>query len=210
MTKRIFVISAVLLVLLAGAIFVYNFAFKKSSPGETGATPKTTDEGKSLDNSKNNPVTKSGSGTIIALTDQAVFGAALAADQNFIYYFSANSGQVNQIDYDGKLEKVISTEGFQNIQKIAWNKQKNKALVQRENGPDKSKYLFLDLSSKKISPLKDNLDSIAWSNLGDKIIYKHYDSKTKKRTLNISDPDGANWRKIADTNYIGLEISPAP
>jgi hypothetical protein len=111
---------------------------------------------------------------------------------------------------DGKLEKVVSTEEFLNIAEIIWSKPKNKVIIKQKDGLDKLKFLLFDLTQKKVAPLKDNVDSVSWLELGDKIIYKYFDSKTKKRTLNVADPDGNNWRKIADIIYFSLEISPVP
>ncbi|MFH0930210.1 MAG: hypothetical protein V1814_03085 [Candidatus Moraniibacteriota bacterium] len=209
MTKKIFAISTLLLVLLVGAIFVYNFAFKK--PATQTTAPKATDEGKTnAAPAKTKDATKQTSDAVIAISDGPVFGAVLAPDINFIYYFAGENGQLNQIDLNGKLEKVVSTEEFQDIQKIIWNKPKNKVVVKRANGPDKAKFLLLDLAQKTVTPLKDSIDSVAWSGLEDKIIYKYYDSKTKKHEINVSDPNGSNWRKIADIDYFSLEISPVP
>jgi hypothetical protein len=209
MTKKIFAISTLALVLLVGAIFVYNFAFKKSTP--QASVPKTTDEGKTSDvPAKTQSVQEQKNDAITAISDGSVFGAVLAPDTNFIYYFAGENGQLNQVDFDGKLEKVISTEEFQGIQSILWNKLKNRVIVRRENGPGKSKFLLLDLTQKTVAPLKDSIDSVAWSGLGDKIIYKYYDSKTKKRDINVSDPNGSNWHKLADVGYFSAEISPVP
>lgn len=209
MTKKIFAISTLLLVLLVGAIFVYNFAFKKAAPQTT--TTKTTDEGKtSAAPAKTQSAAKNTSDAITAVSDGPVFGATLAPDGNSIYYFTSENGQLNQVDTGGKLEKVVSTEEFQNIRQIIWNKPKNKAIIKRTDGLGKYKFLLLDLAQKSVTPVKDGIDSIAWSGLGDKIIYKYYDGKTKKRTLEVSDPNGANWRKIADINFFGISISPVP
>ena len=209
MNKKIFAISTLVLVLLVGAIFVYNFAFKKSTPPVT--TPKTTDEGKTSNAPAKTPDSaKQTSDAIIAISDSTVFGAILAPDGNTIYSFAGENGQLNQIDLAGKLQKVISTEEFRDIQSILWNKLKNRAIVKRENGPGKSRFLLLDLTQKIVTPLKDNIDSVAWSGLGDKIIYKYYDSKTQTRNLNISDPNGSNWRKLADIGYFSAEISSIP
>jgi len=209
MTKKIFAVSTLLLILLVGAIFVYNFAFKK--PAAPTATPKAADEGKtSAIPAKTQGTAKQTSDAIVAISDSPVFGAVLAPDGNSIYAFSGDNGQLNQTDFYGKLEKVISTEEFQNIQQVLWNKSRNKAIVKRKDGLNNSKFLLLDLTQKSVTPVKNNVDSIAWSGLGDKIIYKYYDAKTKKRTLEVSDPDGKNWRKIADTDFFGLSISPVP
>jgi len=214
MTKKIFAISTLALILLVGAIFVYNFAFKK--PATQTATPKATDEGKTASTApstsvpSNQSTAKQTSGAIASVSDGSVFGATLAPDGSTIYYFTSDNGQLNQITPDGKLEKVISTEEFQNIQQVIWNKPKNKAIVKRADGANKSKFLLLDLSQKTVTPVKDGVDSITWSGLGDKIVYKYFDPKTKKRTLEVSDPDGKNWRKITDINFVGLSISPVP
>jgi len=209
MTKKIFAISTLLLVLLVGAIFVYNFAFKKPVTPTTAS--QTADEGKTNSTpAKTQSVAKQTSDAIVAISDSSVFGATLAPDGNSIYAFSGDNGQLNQIDFDGKLEKVVSTEEFQGIQQIFWNKPRNKVIVKRANGLNKSKFLLLDLAQKTVTPVKNNVDSLAWSELGDKIIYKYFDAKTKKRTLEVSDPDGKNWRKIADTDFFGVSISPVP
>ncbi|HLM83826.1 MAG TPA: hypothetical protein VK254_01280 [Candidatus Bathyarchaeia archaeon] len=214
MNKRIFAISTLVLVLLTGTIFVYNFAFKKSAPQTTA--PKTNDEGKtaptsSASNSDSKKSTQTDqSVAIAAISDTPVFGVALAPDGSSIYYFAGDNGQADQIDLDGKLEKVLSTEEFQNIQQVLWNKPRNKALVKRAGNAGKLKFLLLDLTQKTVVSVKDNVDSIAWSALGDKLIYKYYDARTKKRSLEVSDPNGANWRKIADISFFGVSISPIP
>jgi len=214
MTKKIFAISTLILVLVVGAIFVYNFAFKKSSSQKTaestGNGQKTSVEGKTstpekekTDSSKETP--------IVSVTDESVFGATLSPDGEYIYLFLGSNGQLNQIDLDGKLEKVLSTEKFQNLKKIIWNKSKDRVIIETKDASGKfSKLLYYDLTNKSVITLKNNIDSVAWSSLGDKIIYKYYDSKTKKRTVSLSDPNGKNWRDLANFDYYNTEISPLP
>lgn len=218
MTKKIFAISTLLLVLLVGAIFVYNFAFKKpASPQKTTASDSSqaqaNNEGKNASSdAKNSQSSKTDSGaSIVAVSDEPVFGATLSSDGKFIYYLLAGNGQLNQVGLDGKLDKVISTEKFENIKKIIWNKSKNRVIIEAKDGSGKfSEFFYYDLANKSVTTLKKNIDSVAWSNLGDKIIYKYYDPKTKKRTLSIADPDGKNWRDLASFDYYGVEISPVP
>lgn len=212
MAKKIFAISTLILVLVVGAIFVYNFAFKKapSQTTATSGTEKTTaDEGKKQAAS---PDSKNSSGkSIVAVSEEPVFGATLSPDGGYIYLFLESNGQLNQINPDGKLEKVLSTEKFQNLKKIVWNKAKDQVIIESKDAFGKfSKLLYYDLTNKSVITLKNSIDSVAWSNLGDKIIYKYYDSKTKKRTISISDPDGKKWRDLASFDYYGTEISPLP
>lgn len=213
MTKKIFAISTLLLLIVVGAIFAYNFAFKKPDSQKTAeeAAPKTVDEGKS--GASNNSQEKGGENAISAISEIAgepIFGATLSADGKSIYYFLSENGQINQVDFSGKLEKVLSTVEFTNIQDVIWNKPKNKIIVKTEESPKVIKFYSYDLSNKILAPLKENLDSVTWSNLGDKIIYKYFDPKTKKRSLSISDPDGKNWHDIATFDYRFVSISPIP
>jgi hypothetical protein len=209
MTKKIFAISTILLVVVIAAIFVYNFAFKKAAPPKT-ETEKTSQEGKIPSQTNQTKTEPSSPSTITAVSEEAVFGATPSTDEDFLYYFLKSNGQLNQVGLSGKLEKVLSTETFYNIRKVIWNKSKNKAVIKTEPTPGKMKFLYFDVSGKKITTLKENLDSVAWHGKEDKIIYKYYDSKTKKRTVSIADPDGKNWRDVANFDYHGVEIASAP
>jgi len=210
MTKKIFAISTLLLVLVIGAIFAYNFLFKKPvSQTDEPETAKITAEGK-LNGTDPGAKTGEEKASIQAVSEEPVFGATLSPDGKYLYVFSAENGQLNQLDLSGQLEKVLSTEKFQNIRKITWNKSKNKAIIKTEPAPGKTKFLYFDIAGKKVSVLKENIDSVSWSNLGDKIIYKHYDPQTKKRTINTADPDGSNWRVLGEFDHQGVEIASVP
>ncbi|MFA5871796.1 MAG: hypothetical protein WC858_03645 [Parcubacteria group bacterium] len=211
MTKKIFIISSILLLLVIGAIFVYQFAFKK--PSVTNETKNlAVDEGKTANTADNNQnaSTGSSSASIGPVSDESVFGATLSSDGKYIYYLLGSSGQINQVDFSGKLDRVISTVAFSGIRQVLWNKPKNKLLVRTSTSSGNAKFYSHNASDKSSTPLKDNLDSAAWSNLGDKIIYKYFDPKSRKRTISVSDPDGKNWRDLANFDYVGVEISAVP
>ncbi len=226
MTKKIFAISTLLLVFVVAFVFVYNFIFKKpsasqSSTNKTAASKSTSaSEGKVTNNSGTNadnpakPAANSATppenSPIVAVSDEPVFGAALSADGQFLYWFLAGNSQLNQAGLDGKLDKVLSTEKYANINKVVWNKQRNRTIIKTAPVPGKTRYLVYDLLTKKVSVLKENMDSVAWSNLGDKIIYKYYNPKTKKRTVSISDPDGKNWKDLAEFDYRYAEVAAVP
>lgn len=212
MSKKIFAISTLLLILVVGAIFVYNFAFKKSAPATSETNQeKTSSEGIVPTAQTATEKTASGSKTnnssVFAISDEPVFGATLSPDGSSLYYFLSGNGQLNQVDLNGKLSKVLSTEKFSSIKKIIWNKPGNAAIIKTEISPGKNKFIYFDVANKKITVLKENTDSVAWSSSGDKIIYKFYDPKTKKRTISTADPDGKNWRDISEFDYQSVEIS---
>jgi len=210
MIKKIFAISTLLLIFVIGAIFVYNFLFKTpaSQKNKTDAI-KTAGEGK-LNETNSRQETAEEKASIQAVSDEPVFGAALSPDGKYFYAFLASNGQLNQYDLSGKLDKVLSTEKFENIKKVVWNKPKNKVIIKTEPVPGTAKFFYFDIPGKKVFVLKENIDSVSWSNLGDKIIYKHYDPKTKKRTINVAEPDGKNWHVVAEISYRDAEIAPIP
>jgi hypothetical protein len=210
MIKKIFAISTFLLILVIGAIFVYNFLFKApASQKNKTDTTQTTEEGKLSEKNSEPPKTETGV-SIQPILDEPVFGATFSPDGKYIYAFLAENGQLNQYDLSGKLDKVLSTEKFDNIKKIVWNKPRNKVIIKTEPSPDNVKFFYFDISEKKVSVLKENIDSVSWSNLGDKIMYKYYDSKTKKGTINVANPDGKNWQIVAEISYRDAEIAPIP
>jgi hypothetical protein len=210
MTKKIFAISTLLLLLVIGAILAYNFLFKApASQKDSTDIAKTGEEGK-LNEENSGQKTDESKASIQAISEEPVFGATLSPDGSYLYVFLAENGQLNQIDLSGKLEKVLSTEKFENIKKVIWNKPKNKAIIKTEPSPGTVKFFYFDISGKKVSVLKENIDSVSWSNLGDKIIYKHYDPKTRKRTVNVADPDGSNWKIVAGLGYRSAEVAPVP
>lgn len=55
---------------------------------------------------------------------------------------------------------------------------------------------FYDFNTKKSAQLNLNIKEFGWESGGKKIIYHYHDANTN--SLNISDPDGKNWKKIID------------
>jgi len=222
MAKKIFAISTLLLVLVVGALFVYNFIFKKptgtagnnqpASAGNLSSEGKTGDS-QALAPSANNPSQKTNpqnTSAIVAVSEEPILGATLSPDGSSLYYFLKESGQLNQVDFSGKLLKVLSTEAFSNLKRIVWNKPKNKAIITEEPSPGKTQLLLFDLVQEKVTPLDGNISAVSWSNQGDKIIYQFSDPKTKKKTLSIADPDGKNWQNITALDFPSVYIAPVP
>ncbi len=211
MAKKIFAISTLVLVLLVGVIFVYNFVFKKPSASQgDNKTQVASEEGKkpSVEDLGSE---STGDTSLKAISEEPVFGATLSPSGNGLYLFLGSNGQLNQVNPDGKLDKVLSDRKFENIKKAIWNKSKKQAIIETEEADEASpRFFFFDLESGTSTELKKDTDSVAWSNLGDKIIYKFYDSKKKERSINISDPDGSSWTQLAVTNFFGLEIVAVP
>lgn len=147
---------------------------------------------------------------IVAISDEPVLAPTLAKDTNAIKYYAKNSGQIRQIDFDGNNKRTLSDKELIGLNSVLWSPDKNKVITKFISA-EKTKFYYYDHTELKGFLLKNNVDEIAWQNSsGTRIFYKYYDAVTKKRTLNISDPDGANWTKLADLRFRDISIIQIP
>jgi len=199
--KKFFYLSLVILTLTLLFWGVYNLAFKKSAP--KSSTP--TSEEKTI---LPEITPKKEVSAIRAITEEAVIAPVITEKNDTIKYY-AKSGQVYEIDLTGQNKKIISPQQLSGLTDILWSPDKTKVISQFSTSAETKFYLY-DYKEQKGVPLKSNLDEVAWQTAGNKIFYKYYDPRTKERTLNISDPDGANWQKLTDLNYKNVAIAQVP
>ena len=113
------------------------------------------------------------------------------------------------MDSDGAKKEQITTVKVLGLKNALWSADHNKVLttIQKE---EQNSFYFYDHQAQTGSLLKNGLDTVVWDNLGTKIFYKYFNSISKERTLNISNPDGSDWQKIADITAKNLNIAPVP
>ena len=197
--KKIF--FACLIIFLMSLLLwrVYNLAFKKAPAPIVDTKPKDT-----------TPAPVKTTSTISAVSDEAVLAPVLSPDKNYIKYYSKGTGKVYQINIDGQQKSVISSQGLAGLKDVLWSPDETKAIT-KFVGPDgQAKFYFYDYATEKGIALKNNVDQISWQINGTKIFYKYYDATSKQRTLNVSDPDGTNWSKLADISYRDIDINQIP
>jgi hypothetical protein len=51
---------------------------------------------------------------------------------------------------------------------------------------------------------------LRWDNFGERTFYQYTDPATKVRSLNVSDPDGKNWKRLADLGTNDFFLSAVP
>ncbi len=84
MTKKIFAISTLLLLLVIGAILAYNFLFKApASQKDSTDIAKTGEEGK-LNEENSGQKTDESKASIQAISEEPVFGATLSPDGSYL------------------------------------------------------------------------------------------------------------------------------
>ena len=206
--KKLFIISAILLGVLLLFLGVYNFAFKKETAPVQQNSQSASDASVNAQPVKAT-ATEKNSEKITAISDGAVLGSYFDKKTEEIGYFDLGSGTVWRMDSFGKNKRQIPNTKITGLKNIAWTPDHNKALATIEKG-GKSFFYEEDYQTQKEVLLKDGLDTAVWDNLGAKIFYKYYDGATKKRSLNIANPDGSGWQKIADITARNLSIAPIP
>lgn len=208
--KKIFIISSVLLFVALIFLGIYNLAFKKK-PVSQIETPSNNEEVKVFndlfsDSKKQDDQQKE---KVYPVTSESVISPTLDKNLKDILYYSKNNGSVYKISPDGAKQETVSENNSEGLVDVFWSPEKNK-VISKFQKDGKNKFYLYNYETKTEIGLPDGIDTVSWTNLGDKIIYKHFDSGTKKRTLNISDPDGNNSKKLADLSYRDIGIFQIP
>ena len=178
---------------------IYKFAFEKAIPKEKTQV---------IENSAKNVPKKTSTETISPITDEAIVAATIGKDQSTINYYSKNTGQAYQVDFNGNGKKTLPNKTSIGIVSAVWSPDKSKLITKIINGENTTFYYYN--ANHEETPLKNNVDEIAWQNTSNRIFYKYYDIATNQRTLSISDPDGTNWIKLADINVRNISIAQIP
>jgi hypothetical protein len=135
--------------------------------------------------------------------------AVLSQDKKEIFFFSPDIYDMVRITLDGKDERNLSRLELRDIEDIAWSPERDRAIIKAKKEGN-SLFILFKVKDKKGLELKKGLDNAIWANLGDKIIYKFYSSTTKERSLNVANPDGSNWEKIADVAWRDISVQQVP
>jgi hypothetical protein len=92
---------------------------------------------------------------------------------------------------------------------VLWSPDKDKVITSFGNNGN-STFFSHDFGSNQSKKLPSGMDSVVWSSSGDRIIYKFYDPKAQKRSINISNSDGSNWTKLTDTDSKNVSLAMIP
>ncbi|MFA6383568.1 MAG: hypothetical protein WCX17_04035 [Parcubacteria group bacterium] len=201
LSKKIFIISAILFAVMLIFLGVYNLSFKTTAPapneqaaGNNVAAPATPP---AIETAKLTPI-----------SDEAVLSPILDLATSKIKYYSKLTGKVYSIDLDGTNKKTVSDKNLPGLVDVIWSPDGSKVITKFTQGAG-NKFFYYDYATNVGVQLKDNLDTIVWQS-NSKIFYKYYEPQSGERTLNIADPNGSNWVKITNLNYRFVSIAPIP
>ncbi|HEX8974797.1 MAG TPA: hypothetical protein VF817_04910 [Patescibacteria group bacterium] len=206
--KKIFIISVVFLVITLFFLGVYNFAFRKNEPTKNAGTQQQAQKNDVAPNQNTQPTTNAKS-KISQITKDSIIGPVADRKTEKIYFYAASDGTAWKMDPDGGNRSQISSTVLQGLQNVAWSPNETKVIT-NFNKDGKSVFFEYDYDKKAATQLKDGLDTAVWDNIGARIIYKYFDAKTKKRTLNVANPDGSNWQVLAEIPFRNVDVAQIP
>jgi hypothetical protein len=214
--KKIFVIAAFALALVAGSLVVYNIFFAQKTPSDNSSTSN----GALPSNEETITATPtiSGGATIIPqktvspsslkikpISQEKIYGATIGVDGKTVKYFSRSSGHIFESDFDGVGLKEISSVTLQGLVKAIWSPDKEMVIGVFSDNETIKKYYY-NYANNQTALLNSNIGYIGWSPDSKKIAYQFTSAASEERTISIADPDGANWKNIFKTRLDDLII----
>lgn len=200
--KKIFYFSIGLLVLVLIFLAAYNFAFKNNVNSPVAdSTKKSAPQETAVAN------TPSVITAIQSPINEALLGAAIS-DDGTIYYYSLDEQALKKASQEGKDKSVLLSNLPGLPLRVVWSPKKDRVLLLLKQSNGTSLWHFADLTTKTLVPLRKEMSHLVWNNLGDKIFYE-YTAANNERTLNIANPDGTDWKKLA-LLYHDSFIAPVP
>jgi len=143
---------------------------------------------------------------ISKLISTPVDGLAIKPGTNLALFYQG--GNFLTIDpYTGK-RSTLAAYPLGEFRSLEWNREKDKLLV--GYGYERG-YFIYDLSNNSFKKFRDKIDVAAWNYAGDKIVYKYYNAKSKRRKIRIADLDGANSIVLVNNlPYRKVDFLPKP
>jgi hypothetical protein len=202
--KTFFLTSLGLFLLTLIFFGVYHFAYR-NNPLDPKVTP-TTKETPSESTFANTPEKTTPVSKIEAIIKEKNVGATVLSDTE-LAYFSTENRSLKRISLgSGESDTLIDNLPGTPIE-VVWAHNKLRALVLIENTT--FRWYLVTLSSKEVLPLKENLKYPSFSNLGDKVFYQ-YTSESGTASVNISNPDGSEWKELIALPVKNAFTAPVP
>lgn len=195
--KKIFIISLVLFFLLGSFYAAYNFLLK--DPELTEITDVLSDLGDEKTKNEETFEFKK----ISKVTEGDILAVSLDESGSKIRYYDNINKGFWITSFDGSFKKKMSSDNFDGLKEAKWSEDGKRALLKIND----AFYLYnYDEGEKLIKKTK----SLSWIGFDQGIVYTFSDSENGKKTLNIANPDGSNWREIGVLNSDNLIMSVVP
>lgn len=202
MAKKIFFFSLgffVLVIIFWGA---YNFAFKNN----VNSPVADPDKQEFQKDTSNAPVLESDA--LSNPLSENIVGST-ADESGTLYYYSLDDQSLKKATLEGRNKTVLMSNLPGSAARVLWSPKKDKVLLYLKQMSGGMLWYEASLSTKSLVPLKPEMSRLTWDNLGEKIFYQYTDG-SGKRTLNIANPDGSNWKKLTDLGTKDFFLASVP
>lgn len=190
MAKKIFYFSLSLFILALIFLGAYNFAFKNNINSPFAEKP-------ALESGQKEIIAVAGEEKIANVINEELIGAVASAD-GFLYYYSLDDQALKRSTLEGKSKTILISNLPGTATRVLFTKDQDQALLLLKQPGGGTLWHLANLQTKSLTPLKAEMGRLAWDNLGGKISYQYTDPVTGSRSLNIANPDGSEWKKLAD------------
>lgn len=187
-TKKILIITSVILGIVLIGLLVYYFFFKSK--------PTSTQPGSGEKIALPIELTPTQKEKLIAITTEAVLGAS-ANDENKIIYV-AWDGTINKIDFSGESKEKLGLVSADKIGKVDVSKNGAKILVKQTLASGQNRFVVFDSDKKNITSLPQNTQTAA---LGSSSVLALIPS-SKTYQSNIVSIDNSGKSKVIGTTKI--------
>lgn len=205
--KTFFIISLSLFLVTLVFFGVYHFVYRNNPlnpKAPATQSEKAPDNGDTFATTP--PKNTAAPSKIEAIIPEKNIGATVLDDTD-LAYFSTEGRSLKKISL-GKTESEIIIDSLPGTPVEAiWAHNKSRALVLLENTT--LRWHLITLAGKEILPLKENLKYPSFSNLGDKIFYQ-YTTDSGTASVNISNPDGSEWKELIALPIKNVFTAPVP
>jgi hypothetical protein len=197
MLKKVFILSLTLLVLLLISWGAYYYSFKKSF--------QDSPEGEFANTEESENILDRLTSTIEPVLEVAVITPVLDADNISVLYFQKANGLLYRFNPQ-TLEKDIVYEGMpENIISPHWNEARQEVMMQFQDH-----YALYNIKAADPILFKDDVVELTWDSLSEKIVYVYKDPLTQERSINISQPNGSNWKELVRIGNSKVKLDAIP
>ena len=200
LSKKIFIFSSsffILLILLWG---IYFLSFREPSKQKESSVEISTPIQKTETTKKTSKLS--------VVSEEAVLSPVLIKDNSALKYYSKENGFIYQIEFDGSNKIALSEKELFGLTDVSWSPSQDK-VINNFYADGRNSFFYYNHTERSGYSLKNNLDTVVWQN-NEKILYKHYEPSSQKRSLNIANPDGSDWIELTNLDSPKIKIAPVP